>query len=951
MEKGSLLSKWLNRKGQNERKTSAGASQNQTEFPLTPNQHRLWFLQKLFPTSHAYQVAERLLIKGDLDTSRLELCLGKLIERHDVFRAGIKEVGGTPLLFVRDKVDFQLGKKDFSTLPTNSAKEQAHQTALELIEEMFDLENDLIFRATLIKVASDQWQLLIITHHMLLDKWSMDILIREMTDLYRSSGDVDTGILPKLDLAFVDHLSGSSSRKATSESLDYWKTRLAGDLPISALPLDRPRPPVPSFSGAFLEDEISSDTSAKLRRIASESNTTMYVLLMTAFKILLAKYAGQCDVIIGSPVTLRNSLAEEKTIGFFDNTVVFRSLFSTEDAFLAVLQKVHREVMTSMTHKDTPFESVVNAVKPPRSLATNPLFQVMFIYQQAPKPLEFGGLSLEKDLFDFGVTKLDLSLYISDHGDVIRPIIEYSSDLFDPSTIARMLGHYRTLLSQIADSPEAPISQLEILTDREKKQLQLFNQTALTLRAGTPISLFDHHVLSCPDAKAVTFDGDSLSYSALDKKANALAALLTDRGAQPGEVVGLCAERSFEMIIGIIGILKAGCAYLPLDPEYPSVRLKQMVDDCDCKRAVTALGHDHLLAGFELDLLAINTTAEAHISAQSESSSDGLAYVIFTSGSSGKPKGVRITHSNLYHSLQARFHYYTSTPKAFLLLSSFSFDSSVAGIFWTLCSGGNLVLPPKRAEQDIHLIQSLLIEYAVSHTLLLPTLYQAILSGIEKPEMLNLEAVVLAGEACTVQVCKSHFQKLPSVHLFNEYGPTEATVWCTVHQIQEEDITSVIPIGKPIPNYQCYILDEQIMQVPIGVPGHLYIGGAGIAAGYTSADRGDAFTSNPYLPSGTMYRTGDMAMYRADGTIEFLGRKDQQVKIRGYRIELDEINSAALEIEGVSEAISIIQSQPAQPMEIERLLESLGEETVEKALDAIETMDEELVRTLIIESR
>ncbi|MEM9849434.1 MAG: amino acid adenylation domain-containing protein, partial [Bacteroidota bacterium] len=676
---------------------------------------------------------------------------------------------------------------------------------------------------------------------------------------------------------------------------------------------------VNSFEGSYHEQNLPLELCAPIRNLSKDFGVTLYVFMLAAYKIMLQKYTDTYDIIVGSPISNRDQSSLEQQIGFFNETIALRTQLKETDSFRAIVAQVNQTTVEAFQHKNTPFEQIVKAVNPDRAQVVNPIFQVMFILHHVPKTPEFeGDLQLVHEPFDFGVCKFDLTLYVSDEGEQLRTLFEYAHDVFAVDTIARMQGYYQHILAQIVQNPEIKLADIELITPKEKQQIAYdWNDTALPL-ADVPHlpALLERMAVQYPDRKAVSDSKHSITYRVLNERANTIAHRLLENGLEANQIVGLLAERSVEMLVGIWGILKAGGAYLPIDPDYPKARTKFLLEDANLSIILTQAALKDSLPD-DIQKLIVLDEADNKVGSAKQVAvniqKDQLAYMIYTSGSTGKPKGVAISHANLIHSTLARQHYYPQSPTAFLLLSSFAFDSSVAGIFWTLCTGGHLVLPPKRIEQDVEALGDLIAKHQVTHTLLLPSLYNAVLNYIATAQLASLQTVVVAGEACTRALSHLHYQQLPNAKLYNEYGPTEASVWCTVHELQPEVTDRSVPIGRPIPNAKAYILNPQMQAMPVGVVGELYIGGLGIAQGYwqRAALTTERFLPNPFGTSATekIYKTGDLARYRSDGTIDFLGRKDRQVKVRGYRIELEEVRHA-IEQQSEVEAAVVIIHQP-----------------------------------------
>jgi amino acid adenylation domain-containing protein len=558
-----------------------------------------------------------------------------------------------------------------------------------------------------------------------------------------------------------------------------------------------------------------------------------------------------------------------------------------------------------------PFEVLVKSLKPDRYLNHNPLFQVMFVYHNVPEMPDYGkNLEIRHEPVDFGVTKFDLTLFIAEEAGETTAVFEYSKDVFEEKTIERMHGHLRKLLEAIVENPNRPISKLDMITDHELKLFSAWNSTNTeTSTAKSFIELFSEQVASGPQKPAVSFQKQKITYGELNRQANCVANYLLKSNPDKRHPIGLLAEPSIHMIVGILGVLKAGLAYLPLDAQYPKDRLDFILKDSSTRVVLTqkhlsTLFLDHSVSLQSIDAIIASESSEEPILPMATDGQD-LAYVLYTSGSTGKPKGVCVSHKNLVSSTTARFDIYPNHPRSFLLMSSFSFDSSVAGIFWTLMAGGKLVLIERRTEQDLNALSETFVSEEITHTLLLPTLYQTLIRNLPKRVFDTFRTIIVAGEACPRSLCNEHHNLLPDVELYNEYGPTEATVWATVYKTNPAESELNVPIGKPISNCQIYILDENQNRVPIGVFGELFIGGKGVAKGYfnNSELTNMYFIQNTFDPaySDKLYRTGDLCRYRSDGTIEFLGRKDSQVKIRGYRVELGEIQEAIMQNANVRE--------------------------------------------------
>ena len=653
-------------------------------------------------------------------------------------------------------------------------------------------------------------------------------------------------------------------------------------------------------------------------QLSKELETTPYVLLMSVYYLMLYKYTGQKDILIGAPITIRKGQILENLIGFFDETIVLRTIFSPQSSFKDLVAKVKQTVLGAFSNRDVPFDLLVKELKPERALGETPFFRGMFMYHDIPENPSFGPeVQMTYALLNSGVSKFDLTMFISNENNLLSSSFEYSKELFEEETILQFHEHYRSLLDHILDQPDHKICDIPMLKARELDILlpkKISNEGPYSKYSGI------HEIISelgnqNPDKIAVAFKAENITYKQLLYKADIMARHIISHTQGRNEIVGLCMERSIEMVVGLLAILKAGCAYLPIDPEYPEERISFMLEDSKVPLVFT---QDKLAASFSkydgaVHLIDRPQTSEISATADlPKMSREDLAYVIYTSGSSGQPKGVPISHENIICSTEGRLVFYPDHPQAFLLLSSISFDSSKAGIFWTLCTGGTLVIAEKRLEQDIAKLGEVIYRNAVTHTLMLPSLYKAILDHSETSQLRSLKTVIVAGEACTPSTCIAHFEKLPAAALYNEYGPTEATVWCIAHRITEDQkYTSPIPIGKPVGHAEIYILNEALQLVPLGAEGEIYVGGLLLARGYLNdlERTAESFIAHPLDKNSTkkLYKTGDLGRYNREGQIEFLGRADQQIKIRGFRIELGEIKKTFEDYAAVDEAVVLLE--------------------------------------------
>jgi amino acid adenylation domain-containing protein len=949
----SLLSKWLNRAKKSDAPKRVQPRPEGIKVPLSLGQQRLIFLQQLYPENPFYHYADAYKFKGNLHVESLVKSFEIAAQRHDILRTKVVFEDGQAFQQVNHKPLFEVSEHDLSGLPETELEKVYQDLAIKEARKSLESPDGYVTRISILRLKEDESLVVLTLHHIVMDKWSMQLLQNEVAGYYRKlTNGEEVNFLP-LEIQYADYAYWQSLQKPNAANLAYWKSNLQDSLTFLELPTDFPRPYRPTFRGAYSSQKFPIELSNKLKNFCRERNKTLYTVVLTAFKILLKRYSGETDILVGSPFTNRDEIALENLIGFFDDTLVLRSDLSSDPTFSELLDKVWTTTQAAFAHKNMPFEVLVKSLKPERYLNHNPLFQVMFIYHDVPGMPDFGkNLEIGHEPFDFGVTKFDLTLFIAEKAGEISAIFEYSKDLFVEDTIERMHGHLRKLLEEIVENPNRPISELAMITDHELKSFSDWNNTNTeTTKAKSVIQLFNEQVASGPDKPALSFQKEKITYAELNRRINSVANYLLKSDPDKRQPIGLLVEPSIEMIVGILGVLKAGRAYLPLDAQYPKKRLDFILKDSS---ATIVLTQKHLSSILSDHSVSLQTIDEIIASESSEEpilpiaiDGEDLAYLVYTSGSTGQPKGVCVTHKNLVCSTTARFDFYPNQPQSFLLMSSFSFDSSGAGIFWTLTAGAKLVLIERRMEQDLNSLTEIFVSEKITHTLLLPTLYQTLIKNLPKHAFNTFNTIIVAGEACPKVLCNEHFKLLPDVELYNEYGPTEATVWATVYKTNTAESESNVPIGRPISNCQIYILDENQNRVPIGVSGELFIGGKGVAKGYFNNPEltNKYFIQNTFNPESSqqLYRTGDLCRYRSDGTIGFLGRKDDQVKLRGYRVELGEIQEAIKHNTMIREVVvkleAIHKSAVGQETMAQRLLGHLERMSFEEADEILKTVE------------
>ncbi len=887
--------------------------------PLSYTQQRVWFLQQLYPDNRAYNMSEAWRLRGPLDAARLQAALQNVIDRHGSLRTAFTAPDSEPLQQVVDGVEPVLTASDLSHLPSDEREEAARQLVVAEGNRPFALDQPPLLRAALIRLGDDDHILQLVLHHIITDEWSNDLIWRELAAFMAAGNSPQP---PEPPIAYTDYAQWQRDQMTSGKwdgQMHYWQTQLAGDLPVMPLPTDRARPAEQSLRGGTVRRTLPASLLEGIKLLSQQESTTAYTTLLAAFQALLHRYSHQRDVLVGTPIANRQREETTGVVGMFINTVVMRADVSADMTFRQLLTQAKQTALDALANQDLPFDLLVQAMRPERDLSYNPLFQTMFVYFSDSDGRSLSGVTAEPVRVDRGVSKFDLTLFMGEDEGELLAALEYSGDLFDEATAERMMDHWQTLLAGIVAAPDTPVADLPLLSAAESDRvLRAWNDTVMALRDERCIhEMIGEWAVTAPDAEAVITGSERLSYGQLDRRAAKLARRLVDRGVLPGTPVGLYVERSADMVVGILGILKAGGAYVPLEPSYPEERIRFTLHDSGAPLVVAQSKLAGSLPASDAAVLLFDDNAPDGPTDRPlpAVSLDDIAYIIYTSGSTGTPKGVMVTHRNLLASTLAREATYDAPVSRYLLLSSFAFDSSVAGIFWTLVGGGALVLPEPDEEKDVQRLAALIDGEQVTHTLALPTLYRLLLAYAPPGSLNSLQVVIVAGEACPPDLGELHYGLLPDGRLYNEYGPTEATVWCSVYLIPPASEEGPVPIGRPIANSRLYILDSNRRPVPIGVAGELYVGGAGVTPGYWDNPE---LTGQRFVPvnldgrsvDDVLYRTGDLAKWRADGELIFLGRVDNQVKIRGFRIELGGIEARLQAFPGVEEAVVTVWEQP-----------------------------------------
>ncbi|HEY1658674.1 MAG TPA: amino acid adenylation domain-containing protein [Candidatus Sulfotelmatobacter sp.] len=897
--------------------------------PLTFAQKQLWLHAQFAPGTSLYNEPLTVRRHGPLEIRALERSFSEIIRRHEAWRTRFPVINGEPMQKIGEPFEIRLPLIDLRDLPVAKREKEGMRIAAEDAGMPFDLATGPLIRAKLVRLEEDDYRLFVTLHHLIFDGYSgYRVFLPELVELYEAFSQGKPSPLPQLPYQFADYASWQEEwegGEALGVQMEYWRRRLSGDLPTLQLPISRSRSGAANFRGAMRSLSLPVSLSESLRRLSAQEGATLYMTLLAGFNVLLRRYSGQEDILIGSNTAGRNHPGSEKLLGYFLNTIVLRTDLTGRPTFRQLLSRVRQTTLDALSNQEAPLDQLVAQLHPQRDVKRNPLFQVLFSLEPQAD-MTAPGWDITCIDVETGTTKFELCLVLDDRADGLLCRFIYNTDLFEAAAIERMAAHWRVLLEGIVSNPGLEIDNLPVLPDEERHRLLVeWNDAAQSDELSLVHELFAEQAEKTPDTVAVRCGGAKLTYDELNKNADELADYLRTLGVGRNIPVALCVERSVEMILGILAILKAGGAYVPIDPTYPRERIKFMIADCGADVLLTnsklaqSLFASRPFAAVRNVLLdsnewrgsgPVNTGLEASFV---DSNLESLAYVIYTSGSTGGPKGVEITHRNLAHSNGARLKYYGNPVGKFLLLSSFGFDSSIVGIFHTLTTGGTLVIPPAdefhwTAEE----LAKLVAENQISHILTFPSLYGDLLEHADGSTLASLCSVIVAGEACPRSLVDNHYRILPQASLFNEYGPTEDTVWATVYECEPGGEEAAVPIGRPIANTQVFVLDHNQQPAPIGIPGELYIGGDGVARGYRNRpELTDAsFIPNPLTPKpgSRLYRTGDLVRYRDDGNLEFLGRVDQQVKVRGLRIELGEIETALTSYPDVREAAVVAQS-------------------------------------------
>ncbi len=874
------------------------------ELPLSFSQQRIWFLDQMAGSTPYYNITSRVRLQGDLNLEALQKAFSEIVRRHEILRTTFSKVRGRPAQIINPAQPLTLGIEDVPGETFEDRVENARSIARADAEQPFDLNVGPLLRIRLLRLDNSEHLALLTMHHIISDGWSTSVLISELSALYSAFLKGEPSPLPELPLQYVDYAVWQRNwlqGETLETQLNYWREKLQGAPALLELPTDKPRPATQTFNGASENWRIGPQTTARLRQLSRDEGTTLYMTLLAAFKTLLYRYSGQTDLVIGTDIANRTRSETENLIGFFANIVLMRSDMSRNPTFAELLGHVRETALGAYAHQDLPFEKLVEELQPERSLSHAPFFNVIFVLQNTPRgTLDMPGLKLTSEEFDSNFTRFDLEFHLWERDGELSGFLIYNTDLFEAETISRLLGHFTNLLDGIITDPDRRVASLPLLAAEERQTLlTAWNDTATDYPRNDVIHRqFELQAAQRPHATALIFGDREMTYDELNRRANQLAHHLVSLGIGPETPVAVCLERSFEVVIALLGILKAGGYYVPLDREYPIDRLAFMINDSAVPVVLTQTSLLEVLPAHWSQIVTMDDDWEMIANESDENlvtrgTAENLAYVMYTSGSTGEPKGVSITHRGVLRLVKETNFANFGTDEVFLQLAPVTFDASTYEVWGSLLNGGRLVImPPEAPELDE--LGAALQRYGVTTLWLTAGLFHLMVD--QRPDDLRGLRQLLAGGDV---LSPTHVRKSLSIvqgQVVNAYGPTENTTFTTTNPMtRETQFDGVVSIGRPIANTQVYLLNRELEPVPVGAMGELYTGGDGLARGYHNRPEftADRFIPHPHGPAGArLYRTGDLARYLPDGRIEFVGRLDQQVKVRGFRIELEEIEIA-----------------------------------------------------------
>lgn len=957
-EKQALLKQWTHAGGgRGPRKTAIPRRARQSAIPLSFAQQRLWFIEHLLPGSAAYTISTALRLSGPLQIALLERSIAEIVRRHEALRTFFASRTGEALQSVLPDLRIPLRIISLAALKAETCEATLRQLLTAEAATPFVFPHAPLLRVSLLRLDDEEHALLLTIHHIIFDGWSLGVFLRELMTLYTAFLQSKPSPLPELPVHYPDFALWQRDwlqGEALEELLAYWKQQLANAPALLELPTDYPRPPVQSFRGAQITFLLPPGLVARLHALCQQQRVTLFMLLLAAFQTLLFRYSGQEDILVGSPIAGRTRAEIENVIGFFVNTLVLRTDLSGNPTFNELVERVRRLTLDAYAHQDIPFEKLVEVLQPGRDMSYTPLFQVMltFVTQTSAEKFELPGLVVRPLEVYGGSALFDLRLALTEERQGLTGMLEYRTELFTAASMQRLVAHFQVVLEQIAADPRQRIADLPILTAGER-QLLLDDWCQTVTSAGPDLCLhqpFETQADLTPDAIAVVFQDEQLTYQAVNARANRLARHLNRLGVRAETCVGVCMERSSMLVLALLAILKAGGAYVPLDPTYPAERRSLMIQDACLPLIVTQERMLAILPHHGTQVLCLETCLaaieqESGTNLPAAAGPKNLAYLLYTSGSTGKPKGVMIPHRGIENRLDwMQDTYQLNGSDRVLQKTPLSFDVSVWELFWPLRVGACLILAEPEGQKDSAYLRELIAEQQITVIHFVPSMLRVFLEEPHVERCHSLRTVLCSGEVLPYTL-QERFFTLFQAELHNLYGPTEASIDVTFWACQRESPVRTVPIGRPIANTQIYLLDRALQPVPIGMPGKLSIGGTGLARGYLGCPElsAERFLPHPFgSPGERIYHTGDLARYLPDGSLEFLGRVDNQVKLRGLRIELGEIEATLRQHALVEEALAVVHGQAPDEQQLIGYVVPARESTLVGQLSTTDLPDEKV---------
>lgn len=892
--------------------------------PLSFYQQGLWVLSQLMPETSLYHVPKAVRLTGELDVAALKRTLDHLVERHESLRTSFATTDGVPTQVVSKRLEVELPIFDLSELAEPERELETRRLLKEEARRPFDLAQGPLIRALLLRLGEQEHIFLMTMHHIITDGWSVGVMHREFTDLYQAFAEGQPSPLPELKIQYPDYAVWHRQwfqGEVYESQLAYWKNQFKTFPPHLEVPTDHPRPLIQAhkaFRGSKRKLTLSKELTQRLKELCQKEEATLFMVLLAAYQVLLHRYTGEEDIVVGSPIAGRCLAETESLIGLFVNALALRVDLSGNPSFRELLARVKEVALGAYANQDLPFETLVKELHPDRTLARNPLFQVMFVLQSESIPtLEMQGLTVSHVQVENVVANFDLTLDAVERNGQLECLLESNADLFDDDSITRLLGHFQNLLEGIVARPQTRISELPLLSESERHQLLVeWNDTSSDYPSQSSVqALFEEQAEASPDATALMFGAETITYRELNRRANQMAHYLMQQGVGAESRVGICLDRSPGLIIGVLGILKAGGAYVPLDPGYPSARLSFMLEDAGVTLLLTEKQLRPSFQGQNIKIICVDDFAGqiaacAETDPPSDIGADNLAYVMYTSGSTGQPKGVAVTHRNIVRLVRNTNYANLTRDEVFLQFAPISFDASTFEIWGSLLNGARLALMPPGAA-SLEELGGALRRYQVTTLWLTAGLFH-LMVDTHLDDLRGLKQLLAGGDVLSVPHVKKVVAELKDCRLINGYGPTENTTFTCCYPIDNPAaINGSVPIGRAIANSYVYVLDSHLNPSPVGIPGELYIGGDGLARGYLNQPELTAskFINDPFRNGAgkQLYKTGDLVRRRSGGELEFLGRIDNQVKVRGYRIELGEVETVLAQHASVRDVVVTVR--------------------------------------------